>query len=299
MCLLNINLDENFIVRYMGHVNYTTPWKHFYRILNEYVIYIVKSGELYIKEGSTEYALRKDDLLILEPNIPHEGYKEGCCHYYYIHFSSFGISHADTKTDYDICEDLSNKRKISLTNDVLSSSSITDSTFYLPKHYSFTNDIEVFSFLQEADYDFYQKYENYKKIASLKFHELLIKLCRNYTNSRIQNNFSRTLNKLRDVINYLSTNYMNAISCKDIESLFETNYDYLNRLFKKVTGQTILNYLNQIRITRSKDLLCTTSLKFSEVGYLVGINDPYYFSKLFKKYTGMTASQYMSSRNSI
>ena len=47
----------------------------------------------------------------------------------------------------------------------------------------------------------------------------------------------------------------------------------------------------------AKELIETTPINFSEIGYLVGIDDPYYFSKLFKKYTGMTPTQYYKSKN--
>ncbi len=53
-----------------------------------------------------------------------------------------------------------------------------------------------------------------------------------------------------------------------------------------------MKYLNMMRINKAKELIEVTPLKFSEIAYLVGINDPYYFSKLFKKYTGLTPTQY-------
>lgn len=300
MELLKIDVDKPLNVRLIGHVNYTTPWKHFTIILDEYVMYVVKSGELYLKEGNTEYTLKKGDLLILEPNLEHTGFKEACCHYYYIHFNSSSISKSNYSTFEDISKELINKRKLSLTSDNYVIDTSIDSINCLPKHYHFENEVEIFSLLVEADYDFYQKYENYRRIVSLKLQELIIKACRNYTSTKIEStekHFNKSFIKVRGIVNYLERHYSEPIVSKDIEELFESNYNYLNRIFQKMTGNTIINYLNLIRINKARDLICTTTIKFSEIGYLVGINDPYYFSKLFKKITGMTASQYVKSRD--
>ena len=51
-------------------------------------------------------------------------------------------------------------------------------------------------------------------------------------------------------------------------------------------------YLNILRINNAKQLISTTDLPFSEIAYLVGIEDRYYFSKLFRKMTGMSPTEY-------
>lgn len=52
-----------------------------------------------------------------------------------------------------------------------------------------------------------------------------------------------------------------------------------------------------VRINKAKEIIETTPLKFSEIGYLIGIDNPYYFSKLFKKYAGITPTQYCEKMN--
>ncbi len=67
---------------------------------------------------------------------------------------------------------------------------------------------------------------------------------------------------------------------------------YLCLLFKQETGETINEYLTQVRIEKAKELLKDPRNKFYEVCYSVGYSDPSYFSKLFKKQTGFTPSSY-------
>lgn len=300
MNLLSIDTSIVPTVRLIGHVAYNKPWQHFTRIIDEYLLYIVKSGELYIKEGTKEYYLAKGDLLFLEPNIEHTGYKESICHYYYFHFKHPEIREVTDKSYDEISRELIDKRKHSLTSEYLDDITDTDPKFYLPKYYHYENKNELMTLLVDADNDYYQKYEGYKKVISLKFLEILIKISRDYTSTKIENSqphFSKAFVKCRSIQNYLNSRYQNKITSADIEQVFESNYDYLNRVFQKITGYTILNYLNTLRINKAKDLFDTTPIKISEVGYLVGIDDPYYFSKLFKKHTGMTPSQYLKLRS--
>ncbi|WP_440961738.1 response regulator transcription factor [Paenibacillus nitricinens] len=84
----------------------------------------------------------------------------------------------------------------------------------------------------------------------------------------------------------------------ELERLAETvgmNASYLSRLFKIKTGQTITEYLIQIRITKAKELLIEhPDLKNYEIADKVGYSDPVYFNKLFKKMCGMTPKDYKS-----
>lgn len=52
----------------------------------------------------------------------------------------------------------------------------------------------------------------------------------------------------------------------------------------------------RVRINHAKELIEATHLPFGEIGYLTGLDDPYYFSKVFKKYVGATPSQYYKER---
>lgn len=296
-----LTLDANIIpaVRFMGHVSYNKPWKHFKRTIDEYILYIIKSGNLYIMEGDTKYSLQKGDLLLLEPNIEHSGFKAAQCHYYYFHFKHPRIQWCKN-TDFEtVSKELILKRKNSIRSNYLEDFE-DNSIFYIPKYYHYQNGNELISLLVDADNDFYSKFEGYKRMVALKFLELLIKISRDYTSKNIdiiQPNYSKTFVKCNRIINYLNKEYVNKITSEQLEQVFESNYDYLNRIFQKTTGYTIFHYLNNLRINKAKDLLDTSYMKISEVGYLVGVNDPYYFSKLFKKYAGMTPSQYMKLRN--
>ncbi|MBZ4646783.1 MAG: AraC family transcriptional regulator [Clostridia bacterium] len=297
--ILSIDTDILPKVRFIGSISYKTPWIHFPRIANEYILYIIKSGELYIKEDEKEYVLKKGDFFLLQPNKLHEGFKESCCTYYFVHFKHPNIREVTGISSVELAKEILHKRKTSLTGDSLSDLIITDSICYLPKYYHIESEsilLSLFHNLNESIDDYYKKYEEYKKIASCNLLKLLIIISREYATTEIENSqthFRKSFIKVKNIIDYINKECHKKLTSQDIENIFESNYDYLNRVFHSITGYTILNYLNIVRINKAKELIESTSMNFSEIGYLVGIDNPYYFSKLFKKYTGMTPTEYL------
>lgn len=93
-----------------------------------------------------------------------------------------------------------------------------------------------------------------------------------------------------DIKNYIIKNYASAISVNDIADVMGINSVYCGALFKKHEKCTINRYINHIRINHAASLIKTTNLNISEIAYLVGFNDIYYFSKTFKRLKGLSPS---------
>ena len=53
-----------------------------------------------------------------------------------------------------------------------------------------------------------------------------------------------------------------------------------------------MDYLTELRINKSKELLCGDALPIQDVAEMVGYRDLKYFSRLFKKTTGVSPSDY-------
>ena len=77
-----------------------------------------------------------------------------------------------------------------------------------------------------------------------------------------------------------------------ISDLISMNSSYFSSLFKKKTGLNLINYLQNVRIEKSKQLLLNTNQKLYEISEAVGIPNVKYFFKLFKDYTGVTPSEF-------
>ena len=87
------------------------------------------------------------------------------------------------------------------------------------------------------------------------------------------------------------------ISLRSVAEAVGLSPSYLSALFKREIGQNLSEYLTNVRIRRSKELLCCTSKMIYEIAYAVGFRDYRYFSQIFKKYTGQTPRQFQSTAN--
>ncbi len=297
-------IDLNIIpkVRYIGHVTYNFPWIHFDRTIDEFILYIIESGEMYIEENDKKHHLLPGDCFLLEPNKLHRGYKEACCSYYFIHFkhSSLNTSSLDKNK---ICDYLLDERTNSLSSDIFSESISTSYSSYYPKMFTIKNEAllsEISSSLTSAIDCYNSKLEHYKLTSSIKLLEVLILIIREFISDEKNlsvNKSPKSSYLTNSLLNYLNREYLNKITSELLEKEFELNYDYMNRVFKKNTGFTIKNYVNVVRINKAKEILATTSCNVREAGYLVGIDNPYYFSRLFKQITGTSPLKYIKSLN--
>lgn len=286
-----INMEVISRINWLGYVEYKNPWIHFKRILDEYVLYIIKSGELHIEENGVRYSLKRGDMLLLEPGFHHEGFEEQTCDYYYVHFSHPDIRSLPQDTNL---QELAERMMIENHDDHhLQENDIC----IFPKQYAITSQ-STFHYtlhtLNELQQLYKRKHFNRSKIA-IKFTELINELSKDYIMSALKREYggsTKPLLRVHAVVDYIHQHYPAKITSETIESEFECNYDYLNRIFNAITGYSIIHYVNLVRMNRAKELLEATHLSIGEIGYLVGLNDPYYFSKLFKKYAGLSPLQY-------
>lgn len=91
---------------------------------------------------------------------------------------------------------------------------------------------------------------------------------------------------------YISLHLQKHISVYDIADHLDVSAGYRSTIFKSVTGQTIVEYINRVKLDYVKELLVIKKMTLKEAGEHVGILDENYLSRLFKKYVGVTASEF-------
>lgn len=88
---------------------------------------------------------------------------------------------------------------------------------------------------------------------------------------------------VRQAIFYLAEYYASPIAVADVASSLNVSYRHLARIFRQVTGVTIIEKLNDIRINQAKILLKSTDKTIKEIARQVGFENEFYFTKLFGK----------------
>ncbi|MGL6261452.1 helix-turn-helix transcriptional regulator [Vibrio sp. WXL210] len=95
---------------------------------------------------------------------------------------------------------------------------------------------------------------------------------------------------VEDIKTYLHTYYYKDVTINDVASEVRVSRSHIMRVFKAATGQTITQFLANVRVNRAKILLLSHTV--TEVAFEVGFNNSTYFSTVFKKLTGVTPSRY-------
>lgn len=287
--MLAMNTELLPKIKLMGFVSYTQPWVHFQRTTSEHILYVVKSGELHLREGGVSYNLTKGEFLFLEPNVEHMGTEKHVCDYYYIHFE-----HPDLKSVQ--VDDLPALARSLMVKEGTEPAIQDPSLCYFPKAYRLPKkNLPLSLHALNEMLQLYRRHYFNRSLSALKLTEWLIEVSREYFIDALQSEEtgkSRSVMKVHALLGYIHERYADKITSRDIEREFGGNYDYINRVFTRITGQSIMRYVNQVRINHAKELIEATHLSFGEIGYLCGLEDPFYFSKVFKKYAGVSPSQY-------
>jgi AraC-like DNA-binding protein len=105
-------------------------------------------------------------------------------------------------------------------------------------------------------------------------------------------------NDVKSIIEYINENYCrHDFSVGNMSKYFNTSSSNLTHYFKSNTGQTISNYVNNLRIEKAKELLIQKTYNLAEIVERIGYYDTSSFIKKFKSATGMTPIQYRKSKS--
>lgn len=95
---------------------------------------------------------------------------------------------------------------------------------------------------------------------------------------------------------YIQSNYKDKITVADIASEIGLSEGYLHRIFRKVNGMGVTEFLNKHRVAVAIDLIDSKKLSLKEASYNVGFDDPLYMSRVFKKVTGQNARRFFEEK---
>lgn len=105
-------------------------------------------------------------------------------------------------------------------------------------------------------------------------------------------NDQKNTSLLTSAVDYMEKNFHEKITLKQLSQISNISESYFSRLFSKVYGVSITEYLEEIRIRHAKKLLVSPELTINTVSQMCGYDDTSYFIKRFKNATGITPNEY-------
>ena len=135
------------------------------------------------------------------------------------------------------------------------------------------------------------------QMLKISLETFLVMLVREFLNTgdEAESDNHSTMRSIENVHKYISEHYSEKINLNTLCFIFGTNKTSLCRDFKIVYGQTVLEYVQTLRIKAAKKMLRNDEMTVTQMAELLGFDSVHYFSRLFKKYTGVSPTDYLRS----
>lgn len=235
------------------------------------------SGGIIVED--TEYQLHKYDVVFCPPAVPYRFVPGSRMDFWSLNFD-FTQDHIGDGKPY-----------APVTSDTFQKSKVTEYPpfpFERPAVYRGMKilDSVLEKIVREADFPRAMSLE----MSSLLLSECLIELMRYESRG-----FSKEQNTVRRLLRYIEEHCTEEISNAEIAAQFALHPYYLNRIFKKNTGETMHSYLMRARIRLACGMVLAGEKSISEIAQESGFCNQAHFAKVFRAYTGMTPTAYRNS----
>lgn len=275
-----------------GHFTAAGPWIHSERVITDYEIIINLKAPIYIQQEDIKYTLNSGDSLLLLPGLTHKGFdlSEKGTSFYWFHFTFNGLE-----------------------NNTVISAEEAEAAITLINNNNFFGDFSSYCLLPAV-----MKGVNLERVSVL-FHQLLHLLSSSYYTGFATNylltsllielteqnillfksrqDMELPLHKLPKILEWIRVHSLQNISLVDVSHEFNYSREYLARYFKKQMGMSMQQYINNLKLSKAKELLCESDMNVKEIAEALGFQDEKYFMKLFKRMEDTTPKQYRNAYN--
>ena len=93
---------------------------------------------------------------------------------------------------------------------------------------------------------------------------------------------------IHKILNYIELHIRDKMSLESISKNINLSKEYTATIFKKETGKTLVNYINERKMMLAKELIISNEMSLVDVSNHLGYDNYNYFSRLFKKHFDVT-----------
>ena len=244
----------------------------------EYELTYIVKGNGYRIIGNTYENYKDGDLVLLGPNLPHTWtgkaiYKESF-EAVVIQFSKEFIG---AFLGFEEAEQIKKLFENSIRGISFDANSkLIDSIMTLTELDGMNKILRLISVLHELSQT------KYKLIAPNTFHTIVSK---------------KSEMRINEVCLFIQKNFNTAISLKKVANQIYLTESNFCKFFKKATGKTYSDYLNEIRINEAARLLLQTDKTISQISFECGFETLSYFNRVFLKKKNKTPSVFRNEKS--
>lgn len=147
------------------------------------------------------------------------------------------------------------------------------------------NNVRIMRAVQRIVNEMNLKSTYYQYLVVMYYAELLILIYRYMDESYLP---MCTNESLKKAISYIRLQFHEDISINDVADYACMSERYIRKLFAQYLNLSPLEYLNQVRVDKSIELLRNTEMSVKEISFMCGFKSPQYFSKVFKQRMGLS-----------
>ena len=166
------------------------------------------------------------------------------------------------------------------------------------KPYILLNDAgAVFPVINEMYTEYTEKPNGYEKINEANLIRLLVSIFRLQMSGGENGGGAYRHAIAESAVRYMNEYYNEKITCEMLASRAYLSTGYFHRIFKSVTGEAPIEYLQDIRLQKAADMLSSSSATVKQAAAAVGYSDMKHFYKIFGQKYGTTPKQYQDRRS--
>ena len=109
---------------------------------------------------------------------------------------------------------------------------------------------------------------------------------------KIKSNVKDNQQKLKQLLTYVDNHYAGPITISDASAQLGVTNQYFCRFFKKATGMSFTEYLNDLRLRHAAVELAQGTANIADIAYNNGFENAGYFFRVFKSKYKITPLQY-------
>lgn len=280
----NVIFEESIKGLSISHIirntDYTMPASHIHD--NAYEIYYLLEGDRYYFIGTHTYHLSAGSLVFIRRDTIHKTASTGSAYHDRILLEvSQSVLHAVLSATKEFTED-----------------------------YFFYKDCIILSLDEKEQEAIMELFLTIKRelISKQAGYRLMINSCliRLFLMAQRQEKFSvpaishltdsPKYRKVEEVACYITEHFSAPLSLQTIARHFFMNKCYLSRIFKEVTGFTVMDYIHAYRIRQACILLRRGDMNVSQISETVGYESLTYFDRVFRKHVGLSPIKYKAEQ---